>query len=101
MEINPLKPSEIMPQMPAPASPTPSGGEAGVSFKSLLADALAQVNQLQQNADVAATQLAAGGPVAIDEVVLAMQKADLALQLTMQIRNKLVDAYQEVTRMQI
>ena len=100
MTINPLNPSDITP-LQAPGIQPATTGDGGVSFKDLLTDALKQVNQLQQNADAAATQLAAGGPVAIDEVVLAMQKADLALQLTMQIRNKLVDAYQEVARMQI
>jgi flagellar hook-basal body complex protein FliE len=100
MTINPLSPSDITPPQASGLQPA-LAGDGGVSFKDLLSDALKQVNQLQQNADTAATQLAAGGPVAIDEVVLAMQKADLALQLTMQIRNKLVDAYQEVARMQI
>jgi len=100
MEINPLKPSEMASQLSGQAS---SAGAAGspVSFKSLLADALSEVNNLQQRADTSAVKLAAGEPIAIDEVMLAMQKADLALQLTQQIRNKLVEAYQEVSRMQI
>lgn len=100
MEINPLLGSTAA---AAAGASTGSGQAAGdaVSFKALLADALAQVNTLQQNADAGAVKLAAGEPVAIDEVMLAMQKADLALQLTMQIRNKLVEAYQDVARMQV
>jgi flagellar hook-basal body complex protein FliE len=67
----------------------------------LLADALTQVNQLQQNADASTVKLAAGDNIALDEVMLAVQKAELALQMTTQVRNKLVEAYQEVARMQI
>jgi flagellar hook-basal body complex protein FliE len=99
MEINPIKPNEAV--MPTLGAAAPSPGKAEVSFKDLLADALSQVNGLQQNADSAVTRLAAGDGIAIDEVMLAVQKADLALQLTQQIRNKLVDAYQEISRMQI
>ena len=99
MEINPLKPSEIASQLSGSAAPSAAG--SSVSFKSLLADALSEVNNLQQQSDASGVKLASGEPVAIDEVMLAMQKADLALQLTQQIRNKLVEAYQEVSRMQI
>lgn len=101
MEINPLRPSDIPGQSASGAQPAPSAGDASVSFKTLLTEALAQVNSLQQSADASVAQYAAGKPVAIDEVMLAVQKADLALQLTTQIRNKLVEAYQEVSRMQI
>lgn len=97
MEINPIRPGT---DAAAQAGGMQGQGEAGVAFKDLLADAVAQVNNLQQAADTQSTQLAAGSG-AVDEVMIAVQKADLALQLTMQIRNKLVDAYQEVARMQI
>ncbi len=100
MEINPLRLSEAASQAGTAGAAAPAASD-GVSFKSLLTDALAQVNNIQQSADAGAVKLAAGEPVAIDEVMLAVQKADLALQLTMQIRNKLVEAYQEVARMQI
>ena len=102
MEINGVRPPEI-PQSQLSLT-RPAGAEAGgeaVSFKSLLADALTQVNQLQQNADVATVKVAAGENIALDEVMLAVQKAELALQMTTQVRNKLVEAYQEVARMQI
>ncbi len=99
MDINPIRPgAEFAAQ--AAGSAQPAGDAGGVAFKDLLADAVAQVNNLQQAADVKATQLAAGSG-AVDEVMIAVQKADLALQMTMTIRNKLVDAYQEVSRMQI
>jgi len=99
MEINPIGP--LGPAAQAAAGAAKPAGAGEISFKSLLADALGQVNQLQQNADAGAVKLAAGGDVGLDEVMLAVQKAELALQMTTQIRNKLVDAYQEIVRMQI
>jgi len=98
MEINPIRnPADLAAQGATGAA---GAADGGVAFKDLLADAVAQVNNLQQAADVKATQLAAGSG-AVDEVMIAVQKADLALQLTMQIRNKLVEAYQDVARMSI
>jgi len=99
MEINPIKPVDNLIQ--ALGSAQAGQEQSQVSFKDLLSDALAQVNGLQRNADTSVTRLAAGDGIAIDEVMLAVQKADLALQLTQQVRNKLVDAYQEISRMQI
>jgi flagellar hook-basal body complex protein FliE len=99
MDINPINPANLAAQAAGTAGA--ATGDASVSFKSLLADALQQVNTMQQSADAQTVKLAAGEPVAIDEVMLAVQKADLALQLTQQIRNKLVEAYQDVARMQI
>ena len=99
MEINPIRPADL--SMAQSLGGAQAADQSQVSFKSLLADALAQVNQLQQNGDAASVRLAAGESVGIDEVMLAMQKAELALQLTTSIRNKLVEAYQDVARMQI
>ena|SRR5688572_976908 len=98
MDINPIRPADL--GLAATAAGA-TGADASVSFKDLLADALNQVGAKQQAADTAVTQLATGQGVAIDEVMIAMQKADLALQMTVQIRNKLVEAYQDITRMQI
>ena len=99
MEINPIRP-ELAAQAAEKTAAQGAGG-AGVSFKTLLADAVNQVNHAEQEANAAAVRLASGENVSLHEVTLAMQKADLALQLTMQVRNKLVDAYQEIVRMQI
>lgn len=102
MEINGVRPPEMLQSQLSAAKPAGvEAGEGAVSFKSLLADALTQVNQLQQNADASTVKLAAGDNIALDEVMLAVQKAELALQMTTQVRNKLVEAYQEVARMQI
>lgn len=71
------------------------------SFSQVLANALGEVDQLQQQASKASIDLAAGKIQDVSEVVIAAEKATIALQLTMQVRNKVIDAYQEVMRMQV
>lgn len=71
------------------------------SFGDYLVDVLKKTNDLQLDADRENALLAAGQIDDISEVVLASQKADLALQLTLQLRNRAVSAYQEIMRMQV
>lgn len=75
--------------------------ESAPSFKDMLAQALDTVNDLQVNADRMAQKVATGEINDIHEVLMAVEEVNLGLQLTMQIRNKIIEAYQEVMRMQI
>ncbi len=70
------------------------------SFQAHLTDALQQVNTLQQKGDVAFERLLAGD-IEFHDAMIAAEKANLALQLTMAIRTKLLEAYQEIMRMQV
>lgn len=85
----------------------PAGGGAlppadgAASFKELLENSIRQVNEMQQASDKAKTDLFTGGTENIGEALSSIKKADLAFQQLVEIRNKLVDAYQEVMRMQI
>ena len=89
--------------VPLPPSPASSAAQTteGASFKDYLLKSLDQVNSMQQQANNAIESMAAGGDVNPAEVLTAVQKADLAFRLTMQIRNKLVAAYQEVQNIRI
>lgn len=60
-----------------------------------------EVNALQKDADLAINALATGDSQNVHEAMLAVSKADLAFRMTMQVRNKIVEAYQEVMRMQV
>ncbi|TDQ39644.1 flagellar hook-basal body complex protein FliE [Aureibacillus halotolerans] len=71
------------------------------SFKDSLFNAIDQVNQAQKASDVKTEQLTTGKVDSLHEVMIASEQAGLSLQLTMEIRNKVVSAYQEVMRMQI
>lgn len=70
-------------------------------FGQYLAEALNNVNDLQKKGAQANLRLAAGKVNDISEVMIATEKASIALQLTMQVRNKAIDAYQEIMRMQV
>ena len=73
----------------------------GVSFADTLSESLDKVNDLQKEADVAIEDFATGKTRNIHETMIAVNKADLAFRLTMQVRNKIVEAYQEVMRTQV
>lgn len=73
----------------------------GKSFGQYLNDALDNVNELQLKGEKASIDMAAGKVEDISQVVVATEKASIALQLTMQVRNKALDAYQEIMRMQM
>jgi flagellar hook-basal body complex protein FliE len=87
---------------PTPAPPTPgeTTGTAG-SFGDMLTQQLVNLNNLQLNAQDQSTALATGQATDVSSVVTAVEQAALAMQLAVQVRNKAVDAYQEIMRMQI
>jgi flagellar hook-basal body complex protein FliE len=86
-----------LPKMPGMIGESTSG----TSFKDMLADSIQQVNTMQLEADQAVETMFAGGDVNPAEVLTAVQKADLAFRLTMQMRNKLMEVYQEVKDIRI
>ncbi|WP_295156962.1 flagellar hook-basal body complex protein FliE [Selenomonas sp. AE3005] len=71
------------------------------SFGTYLTDALKKTNALQMESDKQNALLAAGRIEDVSQVVIASQKAEIALQLTLQLRNRAMSAYQEIMRMQV
>ena len=100
--MTPISGLPLMPPAP-PALPTqPTAGTAGgQSFQNILLEALDQVNTMQGQANEAVEQLVTGGDVNPAEVLTSLQKADLSFKLMLQIRNKLVQAYQEINNIRI
>jgi len=76
-------------------------GQAETSFRDFLVNSIQEVNSMQQEADQAVERLATGGDVTAAEVLTAVQKADIAFRMMMQIRNKVVQAYQEVQNIRV
>ena len=72
----------------------------GLSFEELLESSMKSVNDLQQDSDKMVNRLATGDVDDISEVVLSAQRAEFALRMIIEVRNKLVDAYQQLGRMQ-
>jgi flagellar hook-basal body complex protein FliE len=83
-----------------PAAPTPPAAGGG-GFGSALTQSIDKLDALQQNADAGAQALATGKATDVASVAMDVERASLALQLASQVRTKLVDAYQEIFRMQV
>ena len=100
--INPLSTPPIPVAPPSLIAPNAAGsGAAAGSFKNALLDSLKQVNSMQQEANRAVENLMTGGSSNPAEVLTAVQKADVAFRMMMQVRNKVVQAYQEIKDIQI
>ncbi len=86
----------------SPAQPAAANAPVeGTSFKDYLLQSIQEVNSMQQAADHAVEQLGAGGNVSPVEVLTAVQKADLAFHMMMQVRNKLVQAFEDVQNIRV
>lgn len=99
--MNPITSS--LPQLPSlpGLGQLASAPTDGASFKSALLDSIQEVNSMQQSADRAVEQLVAGEDVSPAEVLTAVQKADIAFRLMMQMRNKMVQAYNEIQNIRV
>lgn len=78
-----------------------TAGQETTSFKDFLVDSINEVNSMQQSADRAVEQLPTGGDVNPAEVLTAVQKADVTFRLMVQVRNTIVQAYNEVQNIRI
>lgn len=87
--------------LPPIGQQTPADNGPADSFQTLLGNAMGTLNKLQLEADASTAKLAAGEPVELHEVLIATEKASIAFQLAVQVKNKVVEAYQEVMRMQV
>jgi flagellar hook-basal body complex protein FliE len=77
-------------------------GSAGTpGFGQLLQNALGSTNQLLEQSDTLSSVYAAGGPVSVDQLMVAEQKASLALDTVVQVRDRVVSAYQTIMNMQV
>jgi flagellar hook-basal body complex protein FliE len=85
-----------------PTSPTVSSSSEteGGGFGATLKNAINEVNDLSDNSDQKVTELMQGDRQDVHNVMIAVEKADVAFQLMMQVRNKIVNAYQEVSKLQ-
>ena len=94
-------PAPIAPLQGPGGSKPPTLEPGQSSFKDVLMKNIQQVNELQQDAEVAIEDLAAGKRTDMDQVLMAKQKADVAFQLLLQVRNKMMDAYEEVKQIRV
>ena len=108
--INAIDPNQLLTQMRAaqaqatqqPITAPQSGEASNVNFSNLMKSAVDQVNETQQAAGKLKTAFEMGDPnVSLADAMIASQKASVAFQATVQVRNKLINAYEEVMRMSV
>jgi flagellar hook-basal body complex protein FliE len=97
--IGRINPNLQMPEISRPRAPGKT--EDGASFGDVLKDAISTANNLQKQSDSEIQKLMTGETQDLHTTMIAVQKADLSFQMMMQVRNKLVQAYQEIMRMQV
>ena len=78
-----------------------AGGAAGASFQNVLASAIQHVQSSTSAADAAAQNYLSGGNEELHSTILAGESANLDFEMLMQVRNKVVSAYEEIMRMQL
>ncbi len=101
MDYSIIKGIEAVPEAPFGSSPVKQATQGGQEFGDLLKNAVEAVNAMQHEAGRLEEAVAKGENVNIHQAVIAGEKAGLSFQLLMQVRNKMVEAYQEVMRMQV
>jgi|SRR5581483_6420666 len=99
MNLSPIQPTSIQPAdlFDSSGAQRTSGGE----FRDILQGAIDQVERSSNNAAQSVQDFLAGDGDDLHSTALAVQRADLEFSLMMQVRNKVVSAYQEVMRMQM
>jgi flagellar hook-basal body complex protein FliE len=95
--------SSILTRVPAAsaAATQVEGPKSLEGFGKALTEAISSLDRLQQEADAGSLALASGEPVELHEVMLAQERASLSFELAVKVRNKLVEAYQDIMRMQV
>ncbi len=96
IEIREIQPPKWLQSPDAPQAEAPRA-----DFGQMLREVIGQVNDAQQQSAELAQRFARGEPVDEQTLVLAMERASLAFQLTLQVRNKVLEAYQEIMRLQV
>lgn len=87
-------------QLRTPSVATPDASRA-TNFKDTLKEAVTEVQRLQSEADNTIKQLVSGEIKDVTEAMVAVEKADVSFQTMMSVRNKMVQAYEEIMRMQV
>jgi flagellar hook-basal body complex protein FliE len=88
----------IQTMLPSPFEGPQAKEEQGESFLNTLNDAIGEVNELRNEADRAVEELAAGEEKDIHNTMIALEKAEISFQLMMQVRNKIITAYETIMR---
>ncbi|MDJ0838075.1 MAG: flagellar hook-basal body complex protein FliE [Acidobacteriota bacterium] len=95
IEFNPLLPHPDLRRTPTQMDDKPGDG---ASFSDVLKSAIKEVNKLQNDSDQKISSLLRGESQDLHGTVLAVQQADTSFKMMMQVRNRIVEAYKEISR---
>lgn len=95
MPVDILKPAENA------KTPTSTAYEAQKSFATVLKQSIEKINETQNQSDAMTEKLARGENIDLHQVMIASQKASISMQAALEVRNKVIEAYQETMRMQV
>jgi len=106
MSVMPIDPQDLLPGAVGPTGPTglgptPADRATGAEFGSLVLDGLDRLEGLTDRADHLAVEAATGRLENIHDYTIAASEASVATQLTVAVRNKAVEAFNEIMRMQV
>ncbi len=109
MQIQPIQMPVSLTQNPIqpiapianPVNASQTAEVSSVGFKDLLNKAISDLNTTQVDANNSIQNLATGGSDNLHDVVISMEKAEMTLQYAIQVRNKVMDAYQSIIQMQV
>jgi flagellar hook-basal body complex protein FliE len=99
--MTPLHGANLASAFPPQAESLAAPPAEAQSFARYMLDAIGEVNSMQESASTAVEQLMTGGDVNMAEVFTAVQKADVSFRMLMQIRNKMLQAYEEIKDIRI
>jgi flagellar hook-basal body complex protein FliE len=99
ISVNPISSLRILPAEVG-ASALGSSSTSAPGFHEVLDSAIDQIQQLQGEAENKVAGVLAGNGTDVHSAMIAVERADLSFQLMMQVRNKIVSAYEEISRMQ-
>jgi len=99
----PIHPISLPPAIPEIKPPVPAAGSSsgGGEFQNVLTEAVSRVEEYRRTAETSVSQFLSGDREDLHNVAVETQRAELALEMFLQTRNKVVQAYQEIMRMQV
>ena len=99
--FRPISPAELERLLPSSSTPAPSNTNPPASFDNVLTRLVEEVDARQSAANESMRGLLAGENVSLHQAMIASEEAGISFQLMVEIRNKLLESYQEMMRMQI
>jgi flagellar hook-basal body complex protein FliE len=100
-QLRPISPAELERLVPPSSSQAPSSTNAPTSFDNVLTRLVNEVDARQSAANNSMRGLLAGENVSLHQAMIASEEAGISFQLMVEVRNKLLESYQEMMRMQI